>query len=177
MRYETRLMIRVGAALALMLIPVNIFHILLTLPTLYLSYLPIVLMGYKITITGNIIEIGEHTLKFISACTATSAYYLLAILVLLTKDIKFKRGLKIFIIGSLLILAMNIIRIDALLIVLMESGVNMFQTLHIIFWEIVSSLYVAAVWIFLVRKYKVKSIPAISDIKELYKKSKLKVKI
>ncbi len=175
MKYETKLIIRVAIALAIFLIPVNIFNVALQKPTMYISYAPVKILGYDISIDGNIINIEDHNLRFISACTATSAYYLLAILLLLTKDIKPKKGIKMFIAGTLLILGMNVIRIDILLIVLVEKGVNMFQTLHLIFWEVVSSLYVAAVWIFLIKKFKVKSIPAISDIKELYKKTKIKI--
>jgi exosortase/archaeosortase family protein len=143
-------------------------------PTIWLSYIPIKILGYPISVEGNLITLGENTLRFISACTATSAYYLLAILILLTKDMGLKRGMKIFIAGALLILLMNIVRIDILLIVLAEKGVNMFTSLHLIFWEFISSLYVAAVWIFLVKKFRIKNIPAITDIKELYRKTKRK---
>lgn len=175
MKYEKKLAIRVGAALILMIMPLigfNVFNIVLQKPTMYIAYIPIKILGYQISINNDIISIGEHTLRFISACTATSAYYLLAILVLLTKDIRLKRGVKIFVTGALLILLMNIIRIDLLLIVLVENGVNMFQSIHLLFWEVVSSIYVAAVWISLTVKFKIKTIPAVSDMQYLYKKSK-----
>lgn len=175
MKYEKKLIIRIGAAILLMIMPlagINIFDIILQKPTMYISYIPIKLLGYNISINGNLIQIGDHLLRFISACTATSAYYLLAILILLTKDIKLKKAGNMFLIGTLLILAMNIVRIDILLIVLMEKGTNMFESLHIIFWEVLSSLYVATVWIFLIKKFNIKTVPAVSDIKELYKKSK-----
>ena len=172
MRYETKLILRVGTAILLMVIPINIFNLLLQTPTMYASYFPIKLLGYDISINGDLIEIGEHTLRFVAACTATSAYYLLTILILLTKDIKLRRGIKMLVTGALLILLMNVVRIDILLIALMEKGINMFESLHIIFWEFVSSLYVVGVWIFLIRKFKVKTIPAVSDIKELYKKTR-----
>jgi len=174
MRYETKLITRISAALMLMITPligINIVNIILQTPTMYLAYAPIKLLGYSISINQDIVQIGEHSLRFISACTATSAYYLLAILILLTKDIRLKKGIKIFAVGALLILLMNLIRIDILLIVLAEKGINMFRSLHLIFWEVVSSVYVAAVWIFLVKKFGIKKIPALSDMKELYKKS------
>ncbi|MFH1210312.1 MAG: pacearchaeosortase [archaeon] len=177
MRYEKSLAIRVILTiviLALPLIGLNIVDMIMQKPTIWLSYIPIKILGYPISVEGNLITLGENTLRFISACTATSAYYLLAILILLTKDMGLKRGMKIFIAGALLILLMNIVRIDILLIVLAEKGVNMFTSLHLVFWEFVSSLYVAAVWIFLVKKFRIKNIPAITDIKELYKKTKRK---
>lgn len=175
MRYEKHLATRVILTIILLILPligINIVDLIMQKPTIYLSYIPLKLLGYDISINNNFITIAGNTLRFIAACTATSAYYLLAILILLTKDMNIRRGLKIFITGALLILLMNIIRVDILLIVLAEEGLNLFASLHLIFWEFVSSLYVAAVWIFLVKYYRIKNIPAISDIKELYKKTK-----
>src|SRR3989344_1881903 len=78
--------------------------------------------------------------------------------------------LTVFFVGSLLILAMNLIRIDVLIIVLIEKGVNYFETLHLFFWKILSSVYVALVWIFMTYKFKVKEIPVVDDFKTLKKK-------
>ena len=76
-----------------------------------------------------------------------------------------------FLSGSFLILLMNVIRVDALLYILVECGENWFKKIHIFFWHFVSSIYVAAVWIFLSYKFKVKSIPIYSDFKFLLEKS------
>lgn len=172
MKYETKLFLRVSTAVILLALPINIFEILLKIPTMYLSYITMKVIGYNIALNGDLITIGEYTLRFISACAATSAYYLLSILILLTKDIKLKEGIKMFAIGSMIILIMNLARVDILLIVLAENGIDMFKSLHIFFWEAVSSLFVAGVWIILVKMFKIKSIPIAGDIKTLYKKIK-----
>lgn len=172
MKYETKLFLRVIAAIILLALPLNIFEILLKTPTMYLSYIPMKIIGYNIVLKEDLITIGEYTLRFISACTATSAYYLLSTLILLTKDIKIKEGIKMFVLGSTIILLMNIARIDILLVALAEKGIDMFKSLHIFFWEAVSSLFVAGVWIILVKTFKIKNIPIISDVKILYKKIK-----
>ena len=65
---------------------------------------------------------------------------------------------------------MNILRIDLLIFVLLEFGSDLFDKIHLVFWNFISGLYVAFVWIFLVKKFKVKSIPVVSDVKELYKR-------
>ncbi len=177
MKYEPKFLIRVSAALILMITPLiglNIFNFLLKDITLYLTYMSMKAFGYGIIIQGDLIIIGEYTLKFITACTATSAYYLLAVLILLTKDISLKKGIKTFFVGALLILLMNLVRIDILLVVLVEKGINMFESLHIVFWEVISSLYVGGLWIFLIKKFRIKTIPVLSDMKELYKKAKKK---
>ncbi len=177
MRYEPKFLIRMGAALALMITPLvglNIFNFLLKDITLYITYASMKAFGYGIITQGDLIKIGDYTLKFVTACTATSAYYLLSILILLTKDISLKKGIKAFLVGALLILLMNLARIDILLIVLIEKGINMFESLHILFWEVISSLYVVGVWIFLTKKFRIKTIPVLSDMKELYRKAKKK---
>jgi len=177
MKYEKHLAARVALAIIILILPLigfNIVDMALQKPTMYISYIPIKLMGYGISIEDNTINMQGNLLRFVAACTATSAYYLLAILILLTKDMNFRRGLKIFITGTLMILLINVIRIDILLVVLAEKGTNLFTSLHLLFWEVVSSVYVAAVWIFLVKYYKIKNIPVIDDIKELYRKTKRK---
>jgi len=158
---------RIIIALALLMVRFNIFYFLLSKITLYGSLPLLYLLGYSMDVAGNNVFIDGQSLEFISACVATSAYYLLALLILLTKDIKLKDRLYLMLYGSLLILIMNIIRIDILLYVLVEFGQNWFEKFHIFFWHVVSSIYVALVWIFLSYKFKVEGVPIYSDFKYL----------
>lgn len=169
MKYEHKLILRVAIALIILLLPINIFYTIFTKPTLSLAYFSF--MKYSV-IEGNSLIINERNLSFIPACIGASAYYLLALLILLTKDIRFKQGLYLFFLGIFLIFIMNIIRIDVLIIILLKFGVNWFDKLHVLFWEFFSSIYVALVWIFLIYKFKIKTIPAYSDILALIKKIK-----
>ena len=82
------------------------------------------------------------------------------------------KGIKLFFIGSLLILLMNIFRIDILILSSVKFGKVWFDAIHMIFWKFLSTLYVAFVWIFLVKKFKIKTIPIYSDIKYLINKIK-----
>jgi hypothetical protein len=69
---------------------------------------------------------------------------------------------------------MNILRIDLLIAAFVSLGKEWFDTIHLVFWKFVSGVYVALVWIFLSKKYKIRSIPIYTDIKYLYNKSFLK---
>ena len=165
MKYYGNLSLRLVAAL-LILIFYKIFYFIFIPLTLWLSYFTLKIF-YNPVIQESSIFIEGKQLIFVPACAALSAYILLALLILFTKNIEFKKGVKLFFIGGLLILIMNLIRIDLLIIVLIEKGVNYFETLHLFFWKIVSSIYVALVWIFLVYKFKIKEIPVYSDAKAL----------
>lgn len=129
---------------------------------------------YPVRLINNSIVVNNHAFTFISACVALPAYYLLLFLILTTKDIDFKHSVKLFFIGSLLILLLNIIRIDLLIISFINFGKDFFDSIHLVFWKFVSGLYVALVWIFLSKWYKIKNIPVYSDLKYLYSKSLLK---
>ncbi len=172
MKYEKSLILRILLALVLLLIPFNIFSFFLTDLSLW-STLPLIkILGYNFTLVkGSILLFQQYNLEFAPACVATPAYYLLALMIILTRDIRLKQGISMFLLGSLLIFLMNIIRIDFLLIILAEFNENLFNKFHLLFWHIVSSIYVAGVWIFLTYKFKIKNIPIYSDLKYLYSKS------
>ncbi|MDP4012516.1 MAG: pacearchaeosortase [Candidatus Nanoarchaeia archaeon] len=166
MRYLKGLVMRLILALLLVNSYSLLYKLLIPL-TLYPSFYILKLFGYQATLAGTTILTNSHSLNFIPACAAASAYILLGILILLTKDIKTKTRIKMFLLGSLIILIANIIRIDSLIILLLNGGQNYFETLHLFIWKILSSIFVAGVWIFLIKKFKIKSIPLISDLKAI----------
>lgn len=169
MEYKKKLVIRLFLAF-LLAISYNLIYKILIPITLYPSFYLLRLI-YEAELSDTLITIDNYSLTFIPACAAASAYILLGILILLTKDVKLKTGLKMLLLGSLFILIANIIRIEALILILINLGKNYFETLHLFVWKLLSSLFVALVWILLIKKYKVKSIPIISDLKELKKLS------
>ena len=170
MDYYNKLILRVFISLAIVLLPIDLFYFLLLKPTLYTS--SIFLSQYVPRITEDSLIINNVALKFIPACIATLAYVLLLLLVLLTKDIGFKNGAKIFLSGAIIIFIANIIRIDSLIYVYFEYGSNIFDRLHLFIWQFLSGIFVAAVWIFLSHVYKIKAIPIYDDIAELYRRRK-----
>lgn len=153
-----------------MLIYQDVYLLLLPL-TKVLSFIFLRLIDNSAVILDNSIIFGGKSFNLIPACVALPAYYLLFFLTLTTKDLNFKVSYKLFFIGSLLILVMNIIRIDFLILAFVGFGKAWFDYIHLFFWKFVSGLYVAIVWIFLTKKYKIISIPIYSDFKYLYSRS------
>ncbi len=149
----------------------DVFSPLIVSFSAYLSHLSLIPLGADLN--GNVISIGTKAINYVEACAAVGAYVFLALLILLTKGIDLKKGVKMFLLGALLILVANIIRIDVLAYLLVQNNVNLFLTLHMVTWKLLSGLYVALVWIFLVKRFNVKEIPIVSDFKHLRKRSLL----
>jgi len=170
MRYEFKLITRIGLALILVLLPIDIFYLLLLKPTLYAA--SIFLGGYNPIILEDSLVINNAVLKFIPACIASLAYLLLLLLILTTKDIEIRKRIRLFFIGSSIIFMANIIRIDALIYVYFEYGNEMFNMLHLFIWDLLSSVFVAFLWIALVKIYGIKSMPVYDDLKTLYKQAR-----
>ncbi len=167
MRYYKEVSLRYGIAIILGIFP-NVLYNVLAPVTLYLSYLGLKLF-YSPELFSNALKIDHYTLNFVPACVAVSAYLLLAFLILTTAHISWKQRAKMFVLGSILILAMNIVRIVLLVTILIAYGKNYFQNIHLIFWHMVASLYVVVVWIFLIKKYKINAVPVVTDFKLLKK--------
>ena len=168
MKYVYNLLLRI----IFCFIPLPFLSLILTPITLYISYLT--LLPFNPNLVKDSIIINGIPFQFIEACIATYAYYLIILLTLLTKDIKLLTRIKIILLGSLLILIMNVFRIFILIYLVMNSGFYWFDLVHMIFWKFVSGVYVALVWIFLVKVFKIHSIPIYDDIKYLFAKSLFK---
>lgn len=165
MKYEYSLVVRVVLAISIFLLR-DMFYAIFSPLTLFFSFVLLRDLGYNPTInlaTDTIIVYG-HTLNFIPACTAASAYLLLVLLIILTKEIRLSTRIYMFLLGSFLILSMNIVRIDILIIALIKYSKDFFDTLHLLFWKIISTVFVAFVWILLSVIFKIKTIPVVSDI-------------
>lgn len=168
MGYIKKLIIRIFLALVIALLGIKIFYPIISPLTFYLSYFSLFFLK-PVLISSTMFSIGSHSLEFIPACAAASAYLLLTLLIFLTKDIKIKKGIKLFLIGSLAILMVNIIRIDFLIIILLKYSSNLFETLHLFIWKVLSSVFVVLIWIVLSKYFKIRTIPVYSDLKELRK--------
>lgn len=169
MKYEKRLVLRLLALVIIFLIP-SLMLLIFSKPTIYLSYYSLKLLSYNPILVNNDIIINQAVLTFIPACVATSAYYLLIALVFLTKDLKLKTIIYSIVLGSSLILLFNILRVDILVFILLNFSKNLFDTLHLFIWKFLSGIYVALVWLLLIKIFKIKTIPVYSDVKYLIKK-------
>ena len=169
MKYEYKLIFRV--LIALIFRP-QIFYLLFTFPTIIFSFILLKVIGYNVILNGSSVIVNNIPLEFVDACIASSAYYLLLFLILLTKDIKVLNMIKMFLLGSLIIFLGNILRIIILIIILVEKGYDWFNMIHLTLWYGVASVFVFLVWIYLIRRYEIKNIPIYSDV--IYLASKIK---
>ncbi len=141
----------------------NIFYITFSWWTFHLSSFVFSLF-HEVIAVAPVFVVDGQIIELIPACVAASAYLLLALLILLTRGISLKKGLMMFFWGSVLILVANVIRMEILVSLLLNNNINYFASLHLLLWKIVSSVYVAAVWIFLCWTFHVKNIPVYSDV-------------
>lgn len=153
--------------LALCFVPVSFFSFLFTPLTIYGSYLVLSIL-FDVVVNGRILLVNDFPFGIVEACVASIAYYLLWLLVLLTKGITTAVRVKIMVYGFLLIFGMNIFRIWLLVILAMKYSFHWFNAVHLTFWYFVTGAFVAFVWIFLVVHYKIRDIPVYSDLKTIY---------
>lgn len=175
MKYQQKLIVRVLIAL---IIRPSIFYVIFSYLTIYVPFLLLRLFGFNAIIEPSVssIYINQYSFFFVPACIASSAYYLMSLLVLTTRDISLNKSIKMLLIGFLGIFTLNIIRIVFLILVFIYFGLDIFNKVHLVFWYGVSTLFVVIIWLFLTKLYKIKTIPVYSDIKYLYKLSKTKKK-
>ena len=151
-----------------------IFYFIFTPLTVYPTYFLLNLFFDASLISEAVIMIGQRVpIEIIDACVAGSAYYFLLILNLTTGKIKIKTRIYMVLFAFSLFLIINIIRIF-LLSLLAVSGSSFFGITHILFWYLLSTIFVVGIWFAQVKIFKIKEIPFYSDIKFLYRQSRMK---
>lgn len=169
MDHVFKLIIRLIIIIIILSIP-GLMYLIFLKPTLWFSFLTLLSANPRLGLDGLIVN--DTYLKFIPACIATSAYYLLAIFILFTKDLKIRTRIFMFLLGSLLILTINVFRIDVLIGIYLQQDLNLFDRLHLFFWDVVSTITVVIVWILLTLIWGVKTIPLYSDVKALVNRTR-----
>ncbi|MBI2499608.1 pacearchaeosortase [Candidatus Woesearchaeota archaeon] len=163
--YLQYLFTRLFVALFFVILGIRIIESIFGPITFYLSYYT--LQYYNpILISSTEFIINEIKLKFIPACIASGAYLLLIILTLMT-EMEFRKALKTIAQGFLIILIANLIRIDLLVILLVNNYSDLFNTLHLLIWKTLSTLFVVLLWIILTKINKIENIPIYSDYKKI----------
>ncbi len=116
------------------------------------------------TLITNTIHTNFITIQIVPACVATSAFYLLLFLIFSTANIKPEVRLKATLSSIVILFVLNITRI--LILVPMATS-PYFDTVHWVFWHLVSTFFVIATWFTIVKLYKIKGVPIYTDIKYL----------
>jgi exosortase/archaeosortase family protein len=151
-----------------------LFYTIFTPLTLYPVYWLLGLFHDVSLLAGNILLINMQVpIELIESCIAGAAYYLLLILNLATPGIKIKTRIKAILFSFVVLLIINILRIFILsLIAVSESSI--FDVTHKVLWYLLSTIFVVLIWFAEVKIFKIKQIPFYSDIKFLFKKTKIK---
>lgn len=151
-----------------------IFYKIFTPLTVYPFYFLIKIFFNSVLLGDNIILIERiFPVELINACIAGAAYYLLFILNLSIPKIKFEKRIRMILFAFVLFLTINVFRIF-ILTLLALNGSSWFDMTHKLFWNLLSTLFVAGIWFIEVKIYKIKEIPLYSDLKFLYKNSKFR---
>lgn len=159
----------IGVVVAILAVAVSAFYFIFKLLTVWPIY-AILKIFYDINLIGiSSIVVAGHEIEFIDACIAGSAYLLLFLLNIMTREISFKKRTFIFLFDCTILLLINILRLIILIVMLVNNSVA-FDLTHKIFWYFMSTIFVIAIWFFNIWLFKLKAIPFYSDIKFILKK-------
>lgn len=166
---------RYALLIALALPGMQLFYAILTPLTIYPAFL-ILSMFYKgIYLLELNFVFNTSLISITPACIAASAYYLLLILNLTTPmPLKTRFKSLAFLLSSFLII--NILRL-VIFTSLFIGNFQYFSLVHKASWYFTSTLLVIILWFFNVYLFKIKSVPAYTDMAnlvELYKTSRRK---
>jgi exosortase/archaeosortase family protein len=147
-----------------------IFYKIFSPPTFYLSAFILNLFGnVKLFPSLDMFLYNFSAVYIVDACVAGSAYYLLFILIFSTRSIKLIERAKLILIAFASLLLLNVLRISLMTII---TGTILFDSVHLIFWYFISILFIIIIWFTLVKKFNIKEIPILSDVKFLIEQIK-----
>ncbi len=155
--------------LLLCFIPFSVFYFLFFPITIYVCYF--LLLSYHPLLTKDALTLGGRSFVFLEACIASAAYWLFWVLIVSLKDVNVKKKIKALLSCYFLFFLMNIFRIILLIFISLKFGDKWFDLVHLTFWKFVSGVYVALVWIIVIKIYKINAVPLYDDLKFFYKKS------
>ena len=121
----------------------------------------------------NLILTKGVIIEIVPACVAGAAFYLLFLLIFSTAEVKPKKRVLALVTAMVILFFLNILRITFLTLIVNKVY---FSATHWMLWHLASTIFVVAIWFFIVKIYKISSIPIYSDIKYLVslKKSRKK---
>ncbi|MBS3073642.1 pacearchaeosortase [Candidatus Pacearchaeota archaeon] len=134
----------------------------------FLKYITFHLLNFVFgifnTVTSNFDQgtmiIGTQKIALIEPCIAVSAFILLFLLNITTLDVKPKDRLFSFLLSFGILFAFNILRIIFLYSII---GFDFFDAIHLIVWYGLSTIVVVLDWIWMTKRFKIGTIPVVSD--------------
>ena len=173
MKHPLRILIRYLIIVLIAIPNLFVFYFIFTPATIYPVFGLFKIFFKEILLVGNTFQISnEFFIEIIPACIAGSAYYLLFILNLSIPGIKIKKRIKMVLFSFAFLLILNILRILILSLMFVYSSESLFDITHKLFWYLGTTIFVVLIWFIEVKAFKIKEIPAYSDIVSLIKQSK-----
>lgn len=157
---------RYTIALIIGLFGINLIYVIFNPLTSYPALWILRLFYPLLRLEENILILNINAIiSIIPACIAGAAYYLLLILNL-AAPMNFKIRVKslLFLLSSFLLL--NIIRF-VIFAALFFEGYKYFDAAHQVIWYFGSTILVVIIWFANVKIFRIKSVPAYTDIKSL----------
>jgi exosortase/archaeosortase family protein len=158
------------ASLAFLIIP--LFYLIFKPLTVGLTGL-IMDIFYNVQINGSTLFFPSFnaSIEIVDACVAGSAYLLLFLLNILTKDIKILKRIYILLFSFACLFLINVIRL-IIIIPLFLNNSAWFDFTHKFFWFFLSIVFVALIWILTIRVFRISEVPIYSDVAFILKKIK-----
>jgi exosortase/archaeosortase family protein len=149
--------------------------VLLGLGNLYVFYLiltPLTLHGlnlflgffYEVAISGNGFVVNGVFFELVTACVGGSAFYLLLILILSSRDVNYIDRIKMILLSFFILYVFNVFRI---VLMVYMYGSFYYEFTHWFLWYFISTLFVVILWFWISWLFKVKSVPVYSDFRFL----------
>ena len=137
-----------------------VFYFILTPVTTYSVY-GILSLYHEVELgKSGILFLESFNVGLIDSCIAGGAFYLLFILIMSTGNLNLKKRLTILFYSFLIFLFLNVLRI---LVLIELYGTNIFIFAHWFLWNVMSTLFVVGIWFFMVKIYKIRSYPFLTD--------------
>ena len=140
-----------------------IFYKILT-PLTVVAVGAILSLFTEVIVVGNLMLVDGIFIEIVPACVAGAAFYLLFLLIFSTAEVKPRKRFFALVTAVGTLFFLNVIRIVFLSLIVDKTY---FFVIHWVLWHVASTVFVVAVWFFIVRIYKIKSIPVYSDVKYL----------
>jgi exosortase/archaeosortase family protein len=139
-----------------------LFYIIFKPLTLWFTYF-ILHFFYNVQVSGANLVFSNATIEIIDACVAGSAFFLLLVLNLVTREIKIAKRIYLFLFQALILLLLNVLRLVILIPMFLQNSAS-FDITHKLFWYVLSTIFVVLIWLFGAWLFKIKTIPAYSDV-------------
>ena len=128
---------------------------------------------YTVSVFGIKIMINQaKVIQLTPACIAGSAFILLLILNLFVA-MKPKQRVYSILLSFALLLLLNVLRI-VILAILFVNDFKYFHLTHKLIWYVLSTIFVAGIWILTIKLLSIKQIPIVSDVKSIMSSIKKK---